>query len=650
LVLLFPYIIYFFIVFLPFLPFSFLAVLAFGLGFIMLTPLTLFMMQMNTIVKEFQFFRQNYSSKMLSLTVALFFLIIPITITGINLYDRSNLTNALANVYEQHFNANPTLNQNALRHTLNTIKTNKKRNPWGNEKTPFLSAYYNWIVLDNLVLSETKIQTLERIYFGKSDLKISTEPLLPNKKQVKIVQTKVDSHYDKKQGAWLSTINFELKNEGTGNEAYETFFELPAGCFISNYYLYIGKKKEAGILAEKKAALWIFNQIRNERRDPGILYYLSGNNIAFKVFPFAKNEVRKTGIEFIHKEQTTIKIDGQTLLLGKAEENTTPKVAIINGVAYTSAAAKAKLQKIQRKPAYHFVMDVSIGKEKYVRGYISRVENYLRKNKIKSDSVTFHFTGSANQKEIYRKDWKEVLRQQDFNAGFYLGGTINQILWNSYHFPDQTYPLIIVVTNKIDDAIFLDNFANLKMSFPEEPNFYELESDGKIWTHSYLKDPVQRLAQVTEISLAAPVYAWPNVKNNKAFLPTDSLPTVLVDLKAPVNDTPHTKWLMALSQQRNLAHYYFGDPAVADSQVEMVKESFRSHILSPFTSFLVVENEAQKIALKRKQEQVLSGNKNLDPDEDTPSMSEPNLCILIGLVLLGYLVWRLKNSQFAWPR
>lgn len=62
--------------------------------------------------------------------------------------------------------------------------------------------------------------------------------------------------------------------------------------------------------------------------------------------------------------------------------------------------------------------------------------------------------------------------------------------------------------------------------------------------------------------------------------------------------------------------------------------------MTPVTSYLVVENEAQKVMLKTQQEQVLSGNKSLDLGEDTQRMGETSLMllsILLGLFLL--LLW-----------
>ncbi|MBK9582756.1 MAG: hypothetical protein IPO48_12855 [Saprospiraceae bacterium] len=69
--------------------------------------------------------------------------------------------------------------------------------------------------------------------------------------------------------------------------------------------------------------------------------------------------------------------------------------------------------------------------------------------------------------------------------------------------------------------------------------------------------------------------------------------------------------------------------------------------MTPVTSYLVVENEAQKSnAEKKKQEQALSGNKSLDLGEDTQRMSEPSLILLT--ILLGLAIWYREKRKRQW--
>ena len=64
--------------------------------------------------------------------------------------------------------------------------------------------------------------------------------------------------------------------------------------------------------------------------------------------------------------------------------------------------------------------------------------------------------------------------------------------------------------------------------------------------------------------------------------------------------------------------------------------------MTPLTSYIVVENEAQKAILKKKQDDVLTGKKALDLNEDTQRMSEPGLYIV--LILFGlFIVFRRKS-------
>jgi len=80
----------------------------------------------------------------------------------------------------------------------------------------------------------------------------------------------------------------------------------------------------------------------------------------------------------------------------------------------------------------------------------------------------------------------------------------------------------------------------------------------------------------------------------------------------------------------------------------LVKFSFVSKVMTPVTSYLVVENEAQKAMLKKKQVQVLSGNKSLDLGEDPQRMSEPSLILLT--ILLGLALWYREKRKRQWTK
>ncbi len=80
----------------------------------------------------------------------------------------------------------------------------------------------------------------------------------------------------------------------------------------------------------------------------------------------------------------------------------------------------------------------------------------------------------------------------------------------------------------------------------------------------------------------------------------------------------------------------------------MLKAAFATRILTPQTSYIVVETEAQRMRLQKKQDETMSGNKNLDLEEQEERffpMSEPELLILLLLLAIYWLCCKAKNKM-----
>lgn len=638
------YTLYFFLVFLPFLPLSVVAIIAIGTGFLMLTPLLLFVIHIDELSKDFTYLKTLLSKKLIIGISLLSFLVIPTFITITYLKDKSVLNEALSYLYSPDYSKQYDIDKVSLQKTLNVIRNHKDHRDsrdgiFGNG-IPYLSSYFNWLVMDNLTLSDYKINTIEKVFFDTTSFELRPENIQNDSVQISNISTK--STYDKTQKAWKSWVDLEISNK-SGNSwfsEYATTIDLPEGCWISDYYLYVGDVKEPGILAEKKSAMWIFSQIRNENRDPGILYYLTGNKVAFRVFPFAKDEVRKTGIEFLHKEPIKLNIDNNIIELGNIEETIYENIETDN-IAYVSAQQKQKLNAVKRKPYFHFLVDASKNQNSNSTEYIKRIQQILAENKPLSENAKISFINNYVTTTAIDKDWKEQYKNQSFEGGFYLDRAIRTTLFNAYQDKSKTHPVIVVVTDSIQNAVLDKDFADLKFTFPESDLFFNLDKDGNLRKHSLMENPIKELPEILrECMFCETVLEYKLSDNSIAYLSNNNEPSIILKkdiFEVSEFEIKDKNWQSALTMQGQWTSQIL-HPEISDKEwLNLVKYSFISKVMTPVTSYLVVENEAQKAMLKKKQKQVLSGNKSLDLGEDTQRMSEPSLILLT--ILLGLILW-----------
>lgn len=640
----FAYTLYFFLVFLPFLPLSVIAIIAIGTGFLMLTPLLLFIIHINELSKDITYLKTQLSKKFIVGISLLGFLLIPTFITVTYLKDKSILNETLSYIYSPDYTKQYDIDKISLQKTLNVLKSHKEHSAsrggiFGNG-IPYLSSYFNWIVMDNLTLSDSKINKIEKVFFDTSSLELRPENIQNDNVQISNIST--NTTYDKSQNAWKSWVNLEITNE-SGNtrfSEYATTFDLPEGCWISDYYLYVGDKKEPGILAEKKSAMWIFSQIRNENRDPGILYYLTGNKVAFRVFPFAKDEVRKTGIEFLHKEPIELIIDSKTVELG-TKEDVIYKNNETENIVYVSAQQKQNLNSVKRKPYFHFIVDASKGQSNNSTDFFNRIEKVTGAYQSLSENAKISFVNSYVNTTTLDYNWKEKYINQSFEGGFYLDRAIKKTLFKTYKDKSKTYPVIVVVTDSIQNAVLDKDFANLRFTFPESDLFFNLDKKGQLKEHSLTQHSIKELPEIKrECMFCETVLEYKLSDNSIAYLPSNNKPSIILkkdEFQINETDIQEKSWTSALTMQGKWNSQIL-HPENSDKEwLNMVKYSFISKVMTPVTSYLVVENEAQKAMLKKKQQQVLSSNKSLDLGEDTQRMSEPSLILLT--IIIGIVVW-----------
>ncbi len=665
----FAFTLYFFLVFLPFLPLSVIAIIAVGSGFLMLTPLLLFVIHVNELSKDFSFLKSYFAGKIIIGILSLGFLVIPAFLAADYLNDRRVLNKTLEYLYTPDYSKQYAIDKHSLQKTLHVVRNHKANNRGGifGSQQPYLSTFFNWLVLDNLTLSDAKINYIERVFFGETSFHLRGNNDTVRDENVKITNISTSSVYDKEQKAWKSWVDLEITNsrENSRLAEYATTVNLPEGCWISDYYLYVGDKKEYGMLAEKRSAMWVFSNIRNENRDPGILYYLTGNKVAFRVFPFAGKEVRKTGIEFLHKEPVTMQIDGNTVALGNDEETVYENVETENAVCISSEQ-KRKMERFFRKPTFHFLVDVSKGKDTLAADFTKRIEQITEAHKWEAEDAQVSFVNSYVNTFPLDADWKENYQSQTFEGGFFLERAIQTALVNAYK--NKIYSVIVVVTDNIQNAVLDKDFSDVDFAFPESILFFNLDNNGNLRGHHLTDNPKEEKNSCVKIikfgdlmfhnyspdtliySFEQPVLEYKLSDSTVAYLEGGFFPMApSIILKKDIFDVAETEiqeknWQSGLTMQAQWRSQTL-HPEISNKEwLNLVKNSFISRIMTPVTSYLVVENEAQKAALKRKQEQVLSSSKSLDLDEDSQRMSEPSLWVLAGLFGLALLCKRKRNK------
>lgn len=625
------YILYFSLIFLPYLPISLVAIIALGFGFVMLSPIIAMLLQVSELRKDIQFLQTVASKKLIYLTLVLSVFVLPTIITINYQLDRLAIDRMLDFVHQRDFNDDDREHFDADRSSKLLERIRGSEQSWRTKETPFLDNYYKWLVLDNLTLSNRKRSELYALFVGSDEPprnRLWTLRTVPPPRGATLHQHQVESRFNGSH--WTSYIHMDIVNYEQFQSEFRVLLETPPGCFVSNYYLDIEGRREYGLLAEKRSANWVYNNIVNTRRDPGFLSMVGENTYQLKVFPVGSNAHRTTGIEFVHKEPIAVQLGDTSVFLGDSASLQTAASEVLSGTGlFVPTKAKQALLKTQRKPAYHILVDRSASSNLNVAKATSLVSS-LQKKLPSSES----FDVWAVNYEGYRSpsdNWQTHLDRAEEVGGFFPEYTMKKILARSYEKNSTTCPVFILVTGNMLGTVFLEGFSDLTFTVPDMPRYYVFSQSENLFafdlesTKSLVSDPVDPHSVQPDSMY---VKSW---KDRQWYLPMDENPQVLLTDQPSSGSTAWEKGLMLQRKQQ----YYALHPEEDDLWLSIVQNSMSSGILTAFTSYISLENEAQKQALLAKQDQVLNGNQNFDVS-DTPEMSEPSIWwYVLALLLFG---------------
>jgi hypothetical protein len=637
-----PFTFYFFIAFLPYIPLSVVLILAFGLGLFMLMPMLLWFFHVQVLVNDWKYLKSHDSAFTRWGLLVIPAMLIPMVI-AINFYSqRITLHQALEYVYTPDYSKQYQINVNNLDKVLNLVdQHSNSRSSWPDKQIPYISSFYNWMVLDNLTLSTSRSTELRKIFFDYDrGVNFETEQRPP--KVVELRKVEVESEYNEKADYWVSDIHMELTNTLHLNmQEYRSDFELPTGAFITDYYLVVGDSKEKGLMVDKRAALWVYNRIVNVRQDPGIIYFNRENGLTLRVFPFGSNETRMTGFQVIHKEPLRFLLDGHEVRLGNELPTNHLKQAKITDMRYIGREEKAQLPLVSRNPYFHFLIDCSEGSREETSSNVELIEEFLSQSTITSSQMKVSLVNATVKDIDPRDDWKEAYKNHVFEGGFFLERAIRKILVNNHQETPFSHPVMVVISNRFDQAILPKNFRDLDFTLPDTDYFFHLNKSGKISAHSLWNNSRKNITK--KVLYSKKVRAYPTAENASAYFSDNHEPSLLINPivhKAMDGTGNLNKWQDCVNIY-SLQQRYYLNPATVNPY-DIVKCSMQTGVLTPWTSYMVVETEAQRQMLLKKQKEVLSGNPALDLN-DTQRMSEPGYWLVL-LVLLFFLL-RIKSAN-----
>ncbi len=648
--IMFIYTLYFFVSFLPFYPFFIFALIIFGAGFLLVSPLLILIIHANIIKEDFNYLKNFFSTKFLFIIIAVSLTVMPCLFFFNLILIKLNLYKALSFTYYPDFanDKKTNINIKSLNNTLKIIEATKQRPVFfNNTSIPYITSLYNKIVLNNLTLSEQKINDLRCLFNNEENINYSKNSKTGSSaSEIEITNLNYKTEYDKNTMLYSTWIDLDLKSHGP--QEFKTYINLPEGAWINDYYLYINDKKKTGLLREKKSALWIYEQIKNTSRDPGIMYYINKKTIAMRVFPFTISETRKTGFKIIHIEPLKIIKVNNSINISTIDRLEDPIVSKDKNIIYVPARFKNKIKKTTRNPYYHFIIDCSARSSLSKYNYIETINKFLDKNYLTNENAMITLADYNISTFKLDKDFDKKLLSHKNSGGFNLDRALKSIIYDNINNNDNNCPVIIVVSNDLNYALLNDDISDFASFTPDIDSFYKLDVNGYLFKYDLNNLSNIEFFKSNKLETKQ-VLKWQN-KDTVLYMENTNNPSLLFlydDKINPINNKKdkNKDMLNNLLSLHALYDYKILHPEKTNTLSRKIFiDAVELNILNPLTSFVVLEDDTQEKMLLKKQKEVLNSENFLDASDDPKEMPEPSLILLIIILIILLTVFKLTKK------
>jgi hypothetical protein len=673
-----PFSLYFFLLFLPFLPLSLPAMFAAGAGFLILAPTFLFAIHVQLLIDEGKQVISILGHGRTALCVLAALALLPGILTLDALLDRRNLTAAIDAVYTPDTLSQPRISARRAARALKRLDADKQ-----GVYLPFISGAYRQLVFDGMVLQDRKIAEMVELFTGEplesaegrrnrnilfdfwSGWRGTTRGrgVPPPPRHTVTLQT-TDVSRVVSDGMVSATLSLTLTNANRSNAEYVTRLALSPGVLVSGYWLDVEGEKKPGRLYEKRAAMWVYHMIRDiVRRDPGLLIFEGPQTLKLNVYPFAPNQTRETGIEFLFPAgmPATVTVDGRHLNLAPSASSPAAEPLLLQGaspstsvVAFTGTESSQEAA-VTRTPVVHLLIDRSAAASETSAARwqqrLDTLEARLPSNARYHVAAVNHSTHVLTPEPVDFAEARDVIAQIEKikpQGGIAHHQAIRRGVAAWREKPLQTrrksVPMFLLLLGPNSVPTPIESLSGLEVFTPDVQGYW-VDSSNALTHCSYQTAESEPAGQ----RFTPPPVVFPITNSAECLLPGQA-GTLVVD--------PTDISVEGIRLVSDLAAQYVAgtelwsqwydtvvNPALLDERYQaLVADSRACGIMIPVTSFMVVENSAQEAMLERKHKEAVHAQSALDFDEHQESPEPGFWLLLIPALLLANRKSRFRTS------